>query len=43
MKRELSNETLMKIDGVISTKLYGFEAGPPACEAGSQWTLDNLD
>ena len=42
-QKELSNETLMKINGVISAELCAVEAGPRGYEAGSQWTLDNSD
>ena len=42
-QKELSNETLMKINGVISAELRAVEAGPRVYEAGSQWTLDNSD
>ena len=39
-QKELSNETLMKINGVISVELLAVEAGPCIYEAGSQWSLD---
>jgi len=42
-QKELTNETLMKINGVISAELLAVEAGPRVYEAGSQWTLDNAD
>jgi len=42
-QKELSNETLMKINGVISREVWAVETGQSAYEAGSQWTLDNPD
>jgi len=42
-QKELSNETLMKINGVISVELLAVQAGPRVYKAGSQWTLDNSD
>jgi len=35
-QKELSNETLMKINGVISAKLLAVEAGPRVYETESQ-------
>jgi len=40
-QKELSNETLMKINGVISAELSAVEAGLRAYKAGSQGTPDN--
>jgi len=40
-QKGLSNETLMKMNVVISKELWAVEAGPRVYEAGSQWTLDD--
>ena len=42
-QKELSNETLMKINGVISEQLRAVDAGPRVYQAGSQWTLEDLN
>jgi len=42
-QKDLTNETLMKINGVISAELSAVEAGPRVYEADSQWILDNSD
>jgi len=42
-QKELSNETLIKINAVISVELCAVEAAPRVYEAGSQWKLDNSD
>jgi len=42
-QKELSNKTMMKINGDRSAQLLAVEAGPRVYEAGSQWTLDNSD
>jgi len=42
-QKELSNETLMKVNGVISAELEAVETGPHLYEQASQWTLDDSD